>query len=140
MNRLKALWEDRRGTILGLTVVFGLCLLRFVLGLPCPIQHLAGISCLGCGMTRALWCFVTLDFAGAWYYHPAAFALLPAMVLWIFFRFKSMKKAATAILVGFVGLMILVYLWRLFSGDGDVVTFAPKNGEIARLLGRLLPR
>ena len=140
MNKLKDLWKDHKGTILGLSVVFCLFLLRFTLGLPCPIQYLTGISCPGCGMTRALWSLVTLDPDSAWHYHPAVFALIPATVLWIILRFKGMKKAAISILIGFISLMILTYFWRLLWGDEDVVTLSPQTGLIARLLGNLLPR
>ena len=140
MNRLRLFWSSHKGSVIGLSAIAGLCLLRCVLGLPCPVQHLFGISCPGCGMTRALWSLVTLDPGSAWHYHPAVFALIPATVLWIILRFKGMKKAAIPILIGFISLMILTYLWRLLWGDEDVVTLSPQTGLIARLLGNLLPR
>ena len=137
LNRLSAFWREHRGTILGLSVIPGLCLLRFVWGLPCPVQHLLGISCPGCGMTRALWSLVTLDFAAAWYYHPASFALPAVAALLVLFHWKGMKKATAATLAAFGVLLVLVYLWRLFTGS-DVVTVASQNGLIARILHRFI--
>ena len=136
LNRLSAFWREHRGTILGLSVILGLCLLRFVWGLPCPVQHLLGISCPGCGMTRGLWSLVTLDFPAAWHFHPASFALPAVAALLVLFHWKGMKKATAATLAAFGVLLVLVYLWRLFTGS-DVVTVAPQNGLIARILRRL---
>ena len=139
MKQLFTFLRGRKGTVIGLSVVLGLFLLRFAFGLPCPIQYLSGISCPGCGMTRGLWGLVTLDFAAAWHFHPAAFALPPACVLWAVCRLKGWKKAALATLVGFAVLMVCIYLGRLILGDGSVVAFEPENGLIGRILNRILP-
>ena len=40
------------------------------LGVTCPIRFLTGISCAGCGMSRAWLSLLRLDLAGALYYHP----------------------------------------------------------------------
>ncbi len=138
MNKPRSRWADYKGVLLGLSAVLGYCLLRFALGLPCPFQHLFGLSCPGCGMTRALWSLVTLDFAAAWHFHPAVFALPAAAALLVLFHWKGMKKATTATLVAFGIMMVLVYLWRLFTGS-DVIILAPQNGLIARILHRILP-
>ena len=44
-----------------------------ILGIGCPIKYLTGISCAGCGMTRAWRCVLKLDFARAFSYHPLLF-------------------------------------------------------------------
>ena len=134
---LKAYLRRHRPALLCLIAVALLCLLRFALNLPCPIQYLSGFSCPGCGMTRALWSLVTLDFAAAWYYHPASFALPAVAALLVLFHWKGMKKATAATLAAFGVLLVLVYLWRLFTGS-DVVTVAPQNGLIARILHRFI--
>ncbi|MBE6653095.1 MAG: DUF2752 domain-containing protein [Ruminococcaceae bacterium] len=138
MNRLRLFWSSHKGSVIGLSAIAGLCLLRFVLGLPCPVQHLFGISCPGCGMTRALWSLVTLDFAGAWYYHPASFALPVVAAFLVLFHWKGRRKATAATLAAFGVLLVLVYLLRLFTGS-DVVTVAPQSGLVARILRFILP-
>ncbi len=137
MKGIKALWATHKGAILCLALVGGYCLLRFALGLPCPIKHLAGISCPGCGMTRALWSLVTLDFSAALYYHPVSFVLPGFLVLLILFKVKGMKQASTVLLAVFVTLMLSVYIWRLTTGAGDVVVCEPQNGLIGRLVHRI---
>lgn len=134
LNRLSDLWRKHRGAILGLSVILGVCLLRFALGLPCPIAYLTGISCPGCGMTRGLWSLLTLDFSAAWHFHPAAFALPPTCILWGIFYRKGWKKAANASLVAFAVLLLVIYLWRIRNGGGGVLILDPRGGLIGRAI------
>lgn len=39
-------------------------------GITCPIRYLTGISCAGCGMSRAWISLLRLDAASAFAYHP----------------------------------------------------------------------
>ncbi|WP_373689128.1 DUF2752 domain-containing protein [Clostridium sp. YIM B02551] len=59
---------------IGLPVTLLYAILR-VVGIGCPIKFLTGISCAGCGMTRAWIRVIHLDFKGAFYYHPLFFYL-----------------------------------------------------------------
>lgn len=138
MKRIRTLWENHSGIILGLSAVSVLCLLRFVLGLPCPIKYLTGISCPGCGMTRALWSLVTLDLSAALHYHPACILLPVFAALLILFKVKGMKRATTALLIVFVTLMLGLYVWRLMGGSDGVVICDPQNGLIGRCIRRLM--
>ena len=138
MKRIRTLWKNHTGIILGLSAVLVLCLLRFALGLPCPIKYLTGISCPGCGMTRALWSLVTLDLSAAMHYHPACFFLPVFAALLILFKVKRMKKATTILLTVFVTLMLGIYVWRLMDGMDDVVICEPPNGLIGKCVRRLI--
>ena len=134
MQYLIGLWRAHRGTIVGLSVVAGLCALRFALGLPCPVQYLTGISCPGCGITRGLWGILTLDFSAAWHYHPAAFALPVVGVLWGMLHLRGCRRAETAVWLGFALLLVAVYLWRLCGHGEGVVVVDPHSGLIGRWL------
>lgn len=137
---LAGLWKHQQGLILGLAAVGGLCLVRFSLGLPCPFQYLFGISCAGCGMTRALWSLIRLDFPAALAYHPLCVALPPIAILLFICSVKGWKRASRAVLLLFAAAMIAVYLWRLLLTDSSVVIFDPKSGAIYRLLQRIWAR
>lgn len=47
----------------------------------CLIHNLFGRACPGCGMTRALFSLLHLDFAAAWSYNPTAFLVAPLLLL-----------------------------------------------------------
>ena len=45
----------------------------------CPIRHVTGIPCPGCGMSRALVCLLRGDWKGYAYYNPALLPCLTAV-------------------------------------------------------------
>ena len=102
------------------------------LGVTCPIRFLTGISCAGCGMSRAWLSLLRLDLAGALYYHPLFWLPIPAAAL-LLFRDRLPKRAFTVGLSLCGVLFILVYFIRL-GLPGEVVVFAPQQGLIWRLL------
>ena len=91
----------------------------------CPIHRLTGLPCPGCGMSRALFCLVRLDFAGAWYYHPLAFFLPPA-ALWLIhrkaWRLPGGKRAAIAVAAALGIALLAVYAIRAFLPGSFVYT------------------
>ena len=98
-----------------LAVVFVLILLLY----HCPFSYLFGLSCPGCGMTRAFFSLLQLRFAEAFYYHP----LFPLVILLalgyslIYFRILRISdRTKRPVLTLSCALFILVYFIRLFSG------------------------
>ena len=86
----------------------------------CPIYRLTGIPCPGCGMTRALLRLLSLDFAGAWYYHPLVF-VIPLAILYLIHR-KACKlpggtKAAVTVAIICGAALIVVYIVRGLTPD-----------------------
>lgn len=103
------------------------------LGVTCPIRFATGISCAGCGMSRAWLCLLRLDMAGAFAYHPLFWLPVPAAGLLLFRRWlpgKLYRFGMGAVCI----LFFIVYLVRLVSPEGDVVVFQPSQGLIGRLL------
>lgn len=105
------------------------------LGITCPIRFLTGISCAGCGMSRAWLSLLRLDLAGALYYHPLFWLPIPAAAL-LLFRRRLPKRVFTVGLSLCGVLFVLVYFIRL-GLPGDIVVFAPHEGLIWRLLSGL---
>lgn len=125
----------KMGIICALAVV--LCyLVMFALGISCPIKHLTGVSCAGCGMTRACLAALRLDFSAAFAYHPLWVVLLPSAALLAYLAVKRRKRAFFASVAVIAVLFCGVYLYRLFFLETDIVTFSPENGVIFRMLGR----
>ena len=64
----------------------------FALGITCPIRFLTGISCPGCGMTRALLSALRFDFQAAFFYHTLWIFLVPwGLTAWWLFQKKKQR-------------------------------------------------
>lgn len=86
--------------------------------IPCVFRHFFGISCFGCGMTRAVLSVLRLDFLAAIKYHPLVFAL-PYIACYILFDFK--RPIHKYILISIGVLFFVNWLIRLFIPVGLAV-------------------
>ena len=66
----KKITPKQRKDISAIAAIVLVYLMYFAVGIRCPIKFLTGISCAGCGMTRAWWFFLHGDLRKAFYYHP----------------------------------------------------------------------
>lgn len=98
----------------------------------CPIKLLTGISCPGCGMTRALYCILTLDFCRAWSYHPLIY-FMPAVVILYFFRGKFEKSTIKLLSFFILTLFLVVYLLRVYFDD-PIVSINFKSGVLYNVI------
>ena len=118
-------------------VLYLLCIFLVLLFLyKCPFEFLFGVTCPGCGMTRALISFVKLDFVSAFHYHPLFGLVLIAATIWIlkYLGIKLMSdKTFRIIEYVLCTLFIIVYLVRLFCGS-DVVYIDYKEGLIYKII------
>ena len=102
----------------------------------CPIRLVTGVSCAGCGMTRAWLSVLRLDLRQAFYYHPLF--LLPPVgaALWLC-RKKLPRKFLKGCMYAMIGAFLIVYVYRMFRGDGNVVAFDPRSGLAFRVISYL---
>jgi hypothetical protein len=108
-------------------------LLLFALGITCPIKFVFGISCPGCGMSRAVFSVLRGDPLKAFYYHPLWVTLIPFAFAFFIFYVKRMHRALN-ISIGIFGvLMLIVYIYRLFFLTQDIVVCDPQNGAVFKL-------
>ena len=135
---LKIYWLKYRQYIslaAGIVLCYGVL---FALGITCPIKFLLGVSCPGCGMSRALFSAVRLDFSAAFAYHPM-WITLPffAFFLLLFYQ-KDNKRMFRATFFVFAALMIGVYVYRMVCNSNEaVVVFDPLGGAIAKLFFKI---
>ena len=111
-------------------LLFYLCL--FAVGITCPIKYLTGVSCPGCGMSRALFHMMRFDFASAFHYHPLCFLLPLVAVLLFVFWFRKKKTHFSITVCSFALLMIGVYVYRLFFLPQEIVVFSPAESFFAK--------
>ncbi len=108
----------------------------FYLTFGCPIKYFTGISCFGCGMSRAAWALLRLDIAQAIYFHPLVF-IMPFVAVILLFKSKLPKRIRKIILWTVFALFIAVYVYRLFFLDSDIVCFEPQNSFIYKCFEHL---
>ena len=100
-------------------------------GIGCPIKYLTGVSCMGCGMTRAYLSLLRLDFASAFRYHPLFPIPAIAAVLFLF-RSRISQKIVKVLLFTTIVLFSIIYLLRILDPSDTVVVFEPANGAVFR--------
>ena len=131
--RFSALWRRYRTSISAFLAIGLLYLFLAAVGIGCPLKFFSGISCPGCGMTRAAVSLLRLDVAAAFYYHPLVFLLPPVALALFFLHHKEKRRAYSVLLYLLIAAFVAVYLWRMLCGDGTVVRFAPLESLPARL-------
>ncbi len=119
-------------------VVGAAALVLALLGIGCPIKFATGVSCPGCGMTRAWLEALQLHFDRAFAYHPL-FWLVPlviaAAVAHGLATRRAVRWACTALMAAGLVACIALWAWRLATphdlallvdaaGEGDVVNVA----------------
>ena len=108
-------------------VVFAYYLLTRFTG--CPFRFFFGISCPGCGMTRALLAALHLDFAAALSFHPLFF-LLPLFLLGYYLDPWIDWSRHTFLFIFGIVLFVGVYLIRLLVLHDPVVAWHPSSGVL----------
>lgn len=98
-----------------------------IVGIGCPIKFLTGISCAGCGMTRAWKCLLTGKIEEAFDYHPLV--LLPLLFVIFYTQKKKIpQKLYDRIVIVMAILFLIVYVARMLNQNDLIVEFDIKNG------------
>lgn len=118
--------------IIATLLFIGVALLIFY---KCPFEYIIGISCPGCGMTRALLSCLKLDFKAAFYYHPLFPLVIVLMIVYFLYLFKIVKlskKTINLIIWTSSVIFIIVYFIRMFSGS-DIVNIHIEQSVIGKI-------
>jgi hypothetical protein len=105
--------------ILGLlaVIVFALIPQSWIFGgqIICPTRWLFHFPCPLCGMTRAAWLLVHLQWKEAWMYNPGIFPLMVLFFIMIVAAIKGEKwlKIMRWSVWGCMGLILIFYFLRL---------------------------
>lgn len=118
-------------------MIFLIYLVLSLLHIGCPIKALTGISCPGCGMTRAVISVINMNFGDAYYYHPLFF-IAPIMFLLFLFDHLIPPKIKKIIWVVITILFLLVYFYRLIFTKSDVVVIDIWSGVVLNLLHNIM--
>lgn len=125
--------KDRKELICAVTAVVILYTAMESIGITCPIKFITGISCAGCGMSRAWLAFLRLDMAKAFEYHPL-FWLPPIAVIVLLCKSKINIKIYKIIIFTIILMFAIVYICRLIWSGDDIVVFEPQNNILFRII------
>lgn len=99
-------------TIAKVTIPFLIFLYAVMIG--CPIYRLFGTACPGCGMTRAFFFAMRLDFQAAFQYHPL-FGVFMVETVYVLFRGHLLKRCTLTpkmeLIIGIISLSLLWIVW-----------------------------
>ena len=132
-NRRK---NERKELICAVTAVVVLYTAMESIGITCPIKFITGISCAGCGMSRAWISLLHFNIHDAFMYHPLFF-LPPVVVIVMLLKSKINIKFYKIFMFTIAGAFVIVYLYRMFIGTGDIVVFEPQNNILFRIIQKL---
>ena len=104
--RNKKQWLEIISSAAAVVILYAI---MYSLGITCPIKWLTGVSCAGCGMTRAWLSVLRLDFKAAFYYHPLFFTV-PFAAAVICLGDRLSKKLRYGIYGVLIFLFIAVYI------------------------------
>lgn len=110
--------------VLAAIIIF--VLLSELTGLGCPFRVMLGITCAGCGMTRAYKALLRLDIAAAFNYHPL-FWIVPVYFVFYLLRDKYPRLFVVVTYIS-MALMLVVWVIRLVDPSDSVVYFNVKSG------------
>ena len=128
--------SHRIEVITSVAVVVMLYVILESFGVTCPIKYITGISCAGCGMSRAWIALLHFNIHEAFMYHPLFF-LPPVVVIVMLLKSKINIKVYKIFMFTIAGAFVIVYLYRMFIGDGNVVVFEPQNNIVFRIIRKL---
>lgn len=127
---------NRIEVITSVTAVVVLYVILESFGVTCPIKYITGISCAGCGMSRAWIALLHYNIHEAFMYHPLFF-LPPVVVIVMLLKSKINIKLYKIFMFTMAGAFVIVYLYRMFIGTGDIVVFEPQNNILFRIIRKL---
>lgn len=119
MKRLIGKYKEALAVSGGVIILY---IILNLLGITCPIKWMTGISCMGCGMTRAWLSVLKFDFSSALYYHPLFWTVPIAAVIYVF---RDKIKIYKWLLLLIAVLFCVVYFIRMFDPSDTVVVFEP---------------
>lgn len=117
---------------IGIVITIILIILSlYLLDIKCIFKLLYGISCPGCGLTRAYKSLINLDIASAMYFHPL-FWTIPIIV------FLYIKDRNSKYLIFFIILFLAAYIIRLFDNKCDIVTINLKESLFYNIIKSII--
>lgn len=122
----------RKENLKGLLTILIFYMVIEFLGVTCPIKFVTGISCAGCGMSRAWISLLKGNFMEAFHYHPLF--LLPVPALLLFLIRKKISKKVLYICTGIgIAVFLITYGIRILDPSDQIVVFHPSENIFTKI-------
>ena len=110
---------------------------KLFLGASCPQLLVIGLPCPGCGITRALWSILCLNFENAFYLNPVSFLIFIYIAAFIVCRYFLGKTPRIFIyLLWLLGILLIArYLYGMINWFPDRIPYVyRRNNVLANIL------
>ena len=136
-NRLRTLRIQVRNSVWGTSVAaFAMCgaaaLVLHILGIGCPVKALTGVSCPGCGMTRAWLSLLALRLPEALSYHPLFW--MPPVAFAVTLLDDGQRRWPRFALVVLLVALLAVWVARMgMPDDTSLIVRSTASGDVVNI-------
>lgn len=106
----------------------------------CPIKLIFGLSCPTCGITRAIFHALKLDFSNAFYYHIFWPVVIVGIIAYVLYKLKILKVNRNLMIIILCIICVLnlgYYFYRLFN-NSEIVYFAFNESLIYKVFNYIM--
>ena len=132
MKKFALNFINKNNILLIITLVIYLAV-GHALNIGCVIKFLTGVSCPGCGMTRAWLSLLRMDIRAVYYYHPLFLFPIIYFLLTYLNKYKLFKRYNYVIYI-LIFIFLVVYLLRMIDSSNDIVIFNIRDGLIYKFI------
>ncbi len=117
-KRVKLFFHDINSAKWAIALIIAyFVLLRNIFHSMCPMVMITGFPCPGCGLTRAGFAVLSLEFERAWDIHPFIYAFIIWIVVFCINRYflcrRKMPFLRMCLIVTLIA-MLVFYGWRMY--------------------------
>ena len=120
----------RKLPVLLIVVIY---LVTCMLTTGCPIKFFTGISCPGCGMTRAYAALLKGDLTAAFGFHPL-WPTAPFLFLYMMTEGLYSRRLSGILTISFTSMYFITYIIRLIFFRNDIIGIDLYNSFVVQLI------
>lgn len=132
--------KDIKDNYIWMLAILGyIVLMNLIFETACLVVILTGMPCPACGLTRAGFSLITLQFTDAWNYNWVIFLIVPLVLYCLACRylFQCKCKGSLPCLIIIASCLIGLYAYRMIHYYPDVEPLVYHDNNLFQLLKRM---